>query len=80
MPGADLYRVWRSTQGCSAGWVPVGEIPAGNGLSWTDGLAGSSPAAVYQVEAISADGCISLPGVCAPALWPQRAYLPSVSR
>lgn len=80
VPGADLYRIWRSNLGCSAGWSPVGEVAAGSGLVWVEELAGNAPATFYQVEAASIDGCLSLPSLCAPALWPNRAYLPSVSR
>jgi hypothetical protein len=74
---ANTYRIWRSDQGCSAGWAPVAEV-GGSNLGWLDTL--GRPGSAYQVEAIAQDGCVSLPSPCAPASGFLQTYLPVAAR
>lgn len=62
VPGADRYRIYRSSSGCEAGWEEVYETAA---TAWSQtGLRPDWPYA-FQVEAVSADGlCTSPPSAC----------------
>ena len=83
VPGADEYRVLRSSYGCSEGWQVLAVT---DGLSWLDeGLRKDWPYQ-YQVEAISVGGsCVSHSSSCFAVGPPppprfRTTYLPLFSR
>jgi leucyl aminopeptidase len=77
LQGAAGYRIWRSTQGCGGPWEQVGETST-PGQPWLDALPATNQAYVYQVQALGVEGCAL--STCAPAHWPDRWYLPRISR
>jgi hypothetical protein len=81
--GADAYRIYRSSYGCSEGWETLGETV---GLSWTEGELREDWPYQYRVEAVSKLGyCSSFPSACksfGPETPPRLSifYLPFFSR
>jgi leucyl aminopeptidase len=73
--GASSYRVRRSAQGCAAGWELVWETSS---LSWTEEGLEAGLAYRYEVEAVGAGRCVSLPSPCANA--GTQLFLPAVRR
>lgn len=62
LPDASAYQIYRSTQGCTAGWKRVANV---NALSWADRAANAGRTYHYRIEAIAPDGvCVSLPSPC----------------
>jgi leucyl aminopeptidase len=65
VPGANAYRVYRSTAGCEGQWFEIAETPE---TIWLDPAADEARPYFYQVEAVDADGvCVSPASSCATA-------------
>lgn len=77
VPGASSYRLRRSAESCNGGWKLVGETSS---LAWNDSTPQPGRTYHYEVEAVGAEGCASLPSTCATVNAPYPVFLPMVGK